>query len=92
MYRKSSPSVHKEIRKISEIYIHEGFNPNSYVNDIAVVRVDRRFYFNAFTSLACLPEEDLNVTPDSKCYAIGWGQLHEASGISAETLQEVSSG
>lgn len=53
-------------------------------NDIALAKIKGKFLYNKYASLACLSEDDANL---SNCYIAGWGNQNENSDP-ADHLQE----
>ncbi|XP_053651691.2 phenoloxidase-activating factor 2-like [Cherax quadricarinatus] len=62
-------------RYISSVIIHSGYNPATYVNDVALLQLDRPVdtYRTPHISPICLPEEDYRFENHMKCYIVGWG-------------------
>ena len=86
--RKNSLSPMQYTRKIEKIFIHEQFDSEYLLNDIALAKVDAPFLYNAYSGEACLPEtEAFDPKPGFNCFAAGWGNMGENKNP-AEHLQE----
>lgn len=60
--------------QVVEITVHEKYDPaDSYVNDIAVVRVETPFVFDANTAPVVLPAQNEESAPGAKGTLVGWG-------------------
>ena len=86
-------SVIRQQRSIAQVFIPKSYNPDTFVDDVAILRlsspVDLR---DRSISLLCLPEDaGLIYPPDnSTVVAIGWGTLESGSRIPSNTLQQVT--
>lgn len=65
----------RQVRQASHIFVHLEYNPESLVNDIAVIRVAEPF----FVSITFYPVELATETPanDLGCAVAGWGAVKE---------------
>lgn len=65
----------RQVRQVSHIFVHLEYNSESYVNDIAVIRVLEAFY----VTLTFYPVELTFETPvnDLRCAVAGWGAVKE---------------
>lgn len=65
----------RQVRQASHIFVHLEYNTESYVNDIAVIRVLEPFY----VTLTFHPVERTSETPanDLGCAVAGWGAVKE---------------
>lgn len=60
--------------QVVEIIVHEAYDPdNWYINDIAVVRVETPFVFDANTAPVVLPAQSQHSAPGAKGTLVGWG-------------------
>jgi trypsin len=83
----------KHRRSISEMYIHRNYNGNTYINDIAVLRLSSPLNINDHSlAVICLPLATTVEYPpkDTAVVAIGWGILAMRDKVSSRTLQQVT--
>ncbi|UJR24280.1 hypothetical protein I4U23_027247 [Adineta vaga] len=74
------------------VYMHPNYNTSTYVNDIALLRLNTPFDMSdAGLAKICLPASTTEIYPpiNSTLVAIGWGRLAENGSISS-TLQQVT--
>ncbi|XP_059086215.1 serine protease nudel-like isoform X2 [Tigriopus californicus] len=89
MLRKNSKSSLQYSRKVVKVVINEEFDSTYLKNDVAMLKVDKPFIFNAFAGQACLPTSpEMSPQVGDICYAAGWGNKREDRDP-AEHLQEV---
>ncbi|XP_071545974.1 phenoloxidase-activating factor 2-like isoform X2 [Panulirus ornatus] len=62
-------------RQISRVIIHKGYNPATYVNDIALLHMNKAVDVSKtpHISPACLPKDMYIFENHMKCYIVGWG-------------------
>lgn len=79
-------------RTIAEVFIHLDYNPATYANDIAIVRLSTPFYMNDRSlALICLPTQTLEIPmSNTDVVAIGWGTVSMLSKVTSDTLQQVT--
>ena len=70
---------------MKEIIKHTGFNPSTYVNDIAIVVLSKNIAMKGTVNGACVPKRDEKF---SNCFVTGWGRLRE-SGSQSTFLQKL---
>ncbi|XP_008559036.1 proclotting enzyme isoform X1 [Microplitis demolitor] len=84
-------SKHYETRfldfKVVDIKIHEHFNPSSYENDIALLKIHRPTIFNDYIWPICLPPQGMSFE-NKNAIVIGWGSQYYA-GPQSSILMEV---
>lgn len=61
-------------RVVSDIHLHEDFNPKTLYNDIALLRLDSELQLAQHINTICLPEQDQSFDDGRKCIANGWGK------------------
>lgn len=86
-------SMIRQQRRISSIYLPGNYNPNTFVNDIAVLRLSSPVDMtDRSVSLICLPSSNSSEYPPSgtAVVAVGWGTLVSGSRTPSETLQQVT--
>jgi secreted trypsin-like serine protease len=60
--------------QVTKIMVHEQYDPADwYVNDIAVLRVETPFAFDANTAAVVLPEHNQQSAPGATATLVGWG-------------------
>lgn len=67
--------THENLFSIRKIILHDEFNPNTYQNDIALIRLDRSVLPSDTIQMLCLPRFSSYLYPpvNSTVIAIGWG-------------------
>lgn len=84
-------------RTVSEVFVHAGFESTTYVNDIALLKLDSPLDItDPNLGLLCLPSVNQSILSNSEwppvgtnVVAIGWGRLSE-SGSLPTRLQQVT--
>lgn len=73
MHQQSSTteSNTRQVRSVSNIYIHPNYDTVNYFNDIALIRVNISFAYTTYVQPACLPVTD--PTADDEVIIAGWG-------------------
>ncbi len=68
-------ATQENIFSIRKILLHNDFNPNTYQNDIALIRLDRPVIQSNTIQMLCLPRFTSYLYPpvNSTVIAIGWG-------------------
>jgi len=70
---------------VSQIILHPGYNPNTLVNDIALIRLATPLTYGTTIQPVCLPADDSSVTIEpNSAWTTGWGTT--SSGGSVATL------
>jgi secreted trypsin-like serine protease len=85
-------SIRQE-RSVSKIYIHHDYDSNTFINDIAIIRLSSSINMSdPSVALICLPPiVDTAYPPtDTSVVAIGWGVLSSGDKIPSDTLQQVT--
>ncbi|XP_011629810.1 uncharacterized protein LOC105422211 [Pogonomyrmex barbatus] len=85
--RGSFRSPHEQLLRVDYISLHPDYIDNGFVNDIAVIRLERAVSFSDYIRPVCLPKAP--VASGTICVVTGWGQLYEIGRIFPDTLQEV---
>nr|QHB21557.1 venom S1 protease 12 [Platymeris rhadamanthus] len=70
----SKPDEKADIIPIKETIEHEGYNPKSYFNDVALLVLTRSITFTQHIGPACLPAGRTNLLNES-IKVLGWGRL-----------------
>ncbi|KAF7489923.1 Serine proteinase stubble [Sarcoptes scabiei] len=68
--------------------VHEGYNPATYQNDIALLELNQDVIFRPHILPICLPPKGRNFTGD-KATAVGWGRTQYGVSTSPGILQKV---
>jgi secreted trypsin-like serine protease len=58
---------------ISKVIIHEGFDLNTFDNDIALLKLSQPVSWNRVRSPICLPPQDYEIPGGTQCVITGWG-------------------
>ncbi|KAL0119332.1 hypothetical protein PUN28_009716 [Cardiocondyla obscurior] len=85
--RGSFRSPHEQLLRVDYISLHPDYIDNGFINDIAVIRLERSVIFSDYIRPVCLPKAP--VASDTVCVITGWGQLNELGRVFPDTLQEV---
>lgn len=86
-FDETGESPHADF-KIKTMKAHEHYDTNTYVNDIALITLDRTTEFNDAIWPVCLPQSDESYV-GRQATVIGWGTI-SFGGPVASTLQEVT--
>lgn len=54
------------------IDVHPSYNPSSNTNDMAIIRLDKRFEFATHIQPICISDEDPGAS--EQCVTTGWGK------------------
>jgi secreted trypsin-like serine protease len=69
--------VQEQNIKIAGIFPHEQYNATTYLNDIALIRLEKPAEYNAFVKPICLPYtvslRSHNLLDDKEMWVTGWG-------------------
>jgi secreted trypsin-like serine protease len=67
--------THENLFSIRKLTLHNDFNPNTYKNDIALIRLDRTVIQSDTIQMLCLPRFTSYIYPpvNTTVIAIGWG-------------------
>ncbi|XP_043673455.1 uncharacterized protein LOC122631607 [Vespula pensylvanica] len=85
--RGSFPSPHEQLLRLDHIVLHPDYIDNGFINDIALLRLERSVTFSDYVRPVCLPQNEPK--SGTTCTVTGWGQLFEIGRIFPDTLQEV---
>ncbi|KOX78153.1 Enteropeptidase [Melipona quadrifasciata] len=85
--RGSFPSPYEQVLRLDHISLHPDYIDNGFINDIAMLRLEKPVTFSDYVRPVCLP--DLEPKSGTMCTVTGWGQLFEIGRIFPDTLQEV---
>jgi trypsin len=86
-------STIRQQRNVSNVYIHQDYDSNSFANDIAMIRLASSVNMTDHSiALICLPSVvDTEYPPaGAKVVAIGWGVLLSDDKTPSDTLQQVT--
>nr|ATU82483.1 venom S1 protease 14 [Lethocerus distinctifemur] len=73
---------------VQKIYVHEDWNPMSYVNDISIMFLKTNIRYNQFVGPACLPNKKMDLV-NEYLKVLGWGYLASKT-VRAEELMKVN--
>ncbi|XP_076661645.1 uncharacterized protein LOC143365400 [Halictus rubicundus] len=85
--RGSFPSPYEQVLRLDYISLHPEYIDNGFINDIAMLRLEKPVIFSDYVRPICLPEAEPK--SGTMCTVTGWGQLFEIGRIFPDTLQEV---
>ncbi|XP_076627633.1 trypsin-like [Colletes latitarsis] len=81
-------SRRSSVRPVETIIIHENYNPrDSWINDIALLKVKTPFVLNKNISLVPLPEANEDVPSMTQSVVSGWGDIHLGGPESRQLLK-----
>ncbi|CAF1029212.1 unnamed protein product [Adineta ricciae] len=94
---RSDPEAYQ--RNIDRIHIHENYTDRPhYLNDIAILRMDRPLYFlhNPILAKTCVNPRNISMMdmhqypkPGTRLVVIGWGAMKPGSFLQSEYLQQI---
>ena len=58
---------------IKSVTVHENYDPNSLLNDIALIYTNEEIIYNDHTKPICLPNHGHEYQEGQMCYLAGWG-------------------
>ncbi|KYB24665.1 phenoloxidase-activating factor 2 [Tribolium castaneum] len=73
---RKEPLKHQD-RLAKKIIIHPGYDPNSLINDIALIILDRDFQLSENVGVVCLPPHNSEPLQE-ECVVSGWGKTHKS--------------
>ncbi|KAG8034983.1 hypothetical protein G9C98_005405 [Cotesia typhae] len=85
--RGNFPSPHEQILTLDFINLHPEYIDSGFINDVALLRLERPVIFSDYVRPVCLPDSEPK--SGTTCTVTGWGQLFEIGRIFPDTLQEV---
>ncbi|KAK3919837.1 Vitellin-degrading protease [Frankliniella fusca] len=78
-----------QVVQIAEVHAHPDFEPLSYSNDIAVLKVAPPFKFDETVRPIAVMDTNITLHTGDPVYVTGWGKLSEFSSTAASILQKV---
>jgi len=85
----SRPNSNVQISPVDSVASHQLYNPDTTLNDIAVITLSKPFKFNTFVQPACLPGAN-EAVPDNQVGTVaGWGLTRENGGDTSSLLMQV---
>lgn len=84
-WRLTETSGNEHVRSVIQVEKHPSFNPKTFNNDFALVKLFSPFELNECVGTVCLPDADVPV--GTKCMATGWG-ITKKDGPTPDYLQE----
>ncbi|XP_033736491.1 atrial natriuretic peptide-converting enzyme-like isoform X2 [Pecten maximus] len=88
--RRDTYSEFRQVRKPKSLHVHEGYNPQTVDNDIALIELSKPVYFNDYVRPVCLPQWEHRTPKGTRCYATGWGKANETALEYQRAIQEVN--
>jgi len=81
----------REELNIEKVIVHQGFEPETFHNDIALIKLERSVSLEVHTP-ACLPETKFfkHIPGGTEVWVAGWGKVREQGVGMAAKLKEVS--
>ncbi|XP_022097599.1 uncharacterized protein LOC110983038 [Acanthaster planci] len=85
----SQSDVHIE-REIARVYPHPGFNPITYDNDVAFLKMTQSVEYSQDVGPVCLQRDAQPAVSYSNCYVAGWGTLNNTNQDNLQTASASS--
>ncbi|CAL8093696.1 unnamed protein product [Orchesella dallaii] len=85
----STSDGHHEVRSVSRIVKHKRFSLQTFLNDIALLKLDRPVAFTDRIRPICLPSGTKDIESDPQLLVAGWGQT-TYKGTSSSVLRKVT--
>jgi transmembrane serine protease 3 len=82
------PAGVQTVKAVKAIH-HEDYNPDSTINDIAVIVLDKPINFTSTVQPACLPAYGEEVPENTEATVAGWGLTREGGYDTASILMQV---
>ncbi|XP_030572968.1 brachyurin-like [Drosophila novamexicana] len=74
---------------ISHVVLHEAYNPNTFINDIALIKLPADLQFDDYIQAVALPEDDLTSYSHRAAIASGWGLVDFVHRRRTDILQKL---
>jgi secreted trypsin-like serine protease len=75
LHNRTGSDGHEQRRLVRRVIVHSLYNPKTYVNDIAILRLNIPLKFNDYVTPVCLAQRD--VAEYTNCAVAGWGQTKD---------------
>ncbi|CAH1795253.1 unnamed protein product [Owenia fusiformis] len=75
--------------RIAQDFVHKDFDLETIDSDIAVLKLKTPVEKSRFIDFACVPPSNMTITPDMRCYAVGWGKMKASHVFGTDVLREV---
>ncbi|KAK4327674.1 hypothetical protein Pmani_001869 [Petrolisthes manimaculis] len=89
---RASGPAHRQVLSVKEVITHANFSKR-YINDIALVELDKNAIWGKYVQPVCLPDKNRDGLNDALNVTVaGWGRTNELAngGRPADVLQKVS--
>jgi len=73
--------------QIQQVVRHPSYNPRTFENDVALLKLSQPAQFNQYVQPVCLPSSE--VQPGTQCVLTGWGKIRHP-GQMTHVLQQVN--
>jgi len=84
----SPASGQQTVKALRTIY-HPAYNPDTTMNDIAIIKLEKPINFTSTVQPACLPAEDEVVADKAEATVAGWGLTREGGYDTSSILMQV---
>ncbi|CAD5122437.1 DgyrCDS10861 [Dimorphilus gyrociliatus] len=84
--RKTKDNTEQEF-SVEKIIIHPDFKSYTYLNDIALIKLNKRAILNEKVRKICLPDAELT---HAECYVTGWGLTKKSGDINKLQQLQIS--
>jgi len=83
------PNANVQISRPKQVVAHQRYNPDTTMNDIAVIQLATPFKYNAGVQPACLPEAGEVLPESTQGTVAGWGLTREGGNDVSNILMQV---
>jgi transmembrane serine protease 3 len=73
----------------TQVKYHPAYDPESTMNDIAIIKLDTPINFTSTIQPACLPKADEAVPDNAEAIVAGWGLTREGGASTSNVLMQV---
>lgn len=61
------------MRHIKQVVLHEAYDPDQQINDVALMELDQPIKCNDYIQPACIPDSSVRLSKLTACFISGWG-------------------
>ncbi|NXF98606.1 CTRL protease, partial [Eubucco bourcierii] len=79
-----------QVKTVARAITHPNWNPNTFNNDITLLRLSSPAQLGSNVSPICLAPANLNLPDNLQCVTTGWGRINPNSQALASRLQQVT--
>ncbi|RMZ99680.1 seminal fluid, partial [Brachionus plicatilis] len=80
----------ENVYNLDSFKLHPDFDPITLINDISVIKLEKKALFSSKIQPACIPlNVEVNFVPNVVVWALGWGAISLDSSVSSNILKNV---